>query len=97
LHVSFELTNEGIHPVKEVAQLYIRDVAASLTRPVRELKAICHVELKPGESQRITLTLAASDLAFRDPSGRLKLEPGEFQIWIGGDSLAPLGSTFHLE
>ena len=77
-------------------QLYVRDLVGSVTRPVRELKGFERVTLAPGESRRVQFQLEADDLAFYGRDMKLKVEPGEFQVWIGGDSKAALGSRFSL-
>jgi beta-glucosidase len=66
----------------EVAQLYVRDVAASITRPVRELKAYQRVSLAPGESKEVTFALTRHDLTFVGRNLRPTVEAGEFHVWI---------------
>jgi beta-glucosidase len=96
LAVRARVTNSGSRAGVEVAQLYVRDLAASLVRPVRELKAFRRVYLRPGESQPVEFTLDADDLRFFNNEGRSVLEPGRFAVWIGGDSTATLGGEFEL-
>ena len=67
-------------------QLYIRDVLASVARPVQELRGFQRVRLAPGETQRITLTLPAQSLAFQDAAGRRVVEDGAIRIMVGGSS-----------
>lgn len=76
------LTNQGTHPARELAQLYVQDVAASVTRPIRELKAYRHVDLAPGETKEVTFTLSAAELAFLGPDLKPLVEPGQFRIWV---------------
>jgi beta-glucosidase len=90
------LTNSGDRAGVEVAQLYIRDHAASLVRPVRELKAFRRVYLRPGESKPVEFALDFSDLRYVDNAGGSVLEPGRFTVWVGGDSTAALGGEFEL-
>lgn len=78
----------------EVAQLYIQDIVGSVVRPVRELKGFQRVALKAGESKIIEFKLSADDLAFYGRDLIKRTEAGDFNIWIGGDSNAPLKSTF---
>lgn len=78
----------------EVAQLYIQDIVGSVVRPVRELKGFRRVALKAGESKIIEFKLSADDLAFYGRDLIKRTEAGDFNIWIGGDSNAPLKSTF---
>jgi beta-glucosidase len=94
--VTADVRNAGDRPGEEVVQLYVRDRVASLTRPVRELKGFRRVALDPGERRTVSFTLAARDLAFHGPDGP-RLEPGEFQVWIGGSSTADLGAGFALD
>jgi len=94
LEVSFILKNTGKYDATEVAQLYIRDLSASLIRPVKELKAFRRVLLKAGESQEVTLSLPVSDLAFFGLDNRRVVEPGDFKVWVGGDSNATLEAGF---
>ncbi len=96
VEASVELHNTGSVTATEIVQLYIRDVSASLTRPVRELKDFQRVTLAGGESQRVTFQLPASALSFYDNQGKRHLEPGEFHLWIGGDSRCEPKVTFTL-
>ena len=82
LKVSATVTNRGSRAAEEVAQLYIHDRVASVTQPVRELKAFRKVALAPGQSQVVTFTLTAADLAFYGLQDRPTLEPGTFDVWI---------------
>jgi len=92
--VSAELLNTGMTDAEEVVQLYVRDLVASVTRPVKELKAFKRVLLPAGESRTVEFTLAAGELGFYDKDGNYILEPGDFQIWIGGSSDATLSAIF---
>jgi beta-glucosidase len=96
LAVRARITNTGARAGAEVAQLYVRDVAATLVRPVRELKAFRRVYLRPGESQPVEFALDADDLRYFNNEGQSVLEPGKFAVWIGGDSTATLGGEFEL-
>lgn len=96
LEISCELSNRGTMAATEVAQLYIRDRAGSITRPVRELKGFQRVFLEPGESKTIHFQLMASNLSFYNQHMLRITEPGDFDIWIGGDSQAHLHVMFTL-
>lgn len=96
LIVSADLSNTGFVAATEVVQLYIRDVAASVTRPVRELKGFRRIHVEPGQTVKVSFELSIADLAFYGRDNRLRTEPGEFQIWIGGDSTADLGTAFQV-
>ena len=84
--VSFTLTNTGEYDATEVVQVYVRDLVGSVTRPVKELKHFERVSLKAGEKRTMELTVPVSDLAFWGLDGRKKVEPGEFRLWVAGDS-----------
>lgn len=96
LSVSARLTNVGKQTAEEVVQLYVRDLAGSLTRPVKELKGFQRVRLNPGESRLVTFSLTAADLAFHNRVGRRVAEPGTFHVWIGGSSTEGLRGEFEL-
>ena len=76
------VTNHGTNPAEEVVQLYIHDVAASITRPVRQLKAYRKIKLAPGESREVTFELTRADLTFIGPDLTNTVEPGLFNAWI---------------
>ncbi|MBA6152503.1 beta-glucosidase BglX [Gelidibacter maritimus] len=95
--VSVKLTNTGDVKGKEVAQLYLRDEFASVTRPVRELKGFELVELNPKESKIIEFTLTHAELGFYDNNGKYIVEPGTFSVFVGGSSDATLTSKFDLK
>ncbi|WP_044397560.1 beta-glucosidase BglX [Lacinutrix sp. Hel_I_90] len=97
VEVTVTLTNTGKLKGKEVVQLYIRDLYASITRPVKELKGFELVELNPGESKNITFTLTKDELGFFNNQGEFLLEPGDFKIFIGGSSYTTLESEFKIE
>lgn len=86
VNVSVELTNTGNFEGKEVVQLYIRDVTASLSRPVKELKGFELVELKKGETKTIRFTLTENELGFYDNDGNYLVEPGTFKVFVGTNS-----------
>jgi beta-glucosidase len=92
--VSATVRNSGDRAGDEVVQLYVRDVAASLTRPVKELRGFARVSLEPGESRTVTFSLAAEQLAFVDTPGSWLVEPGEFRLMVGTSSVdLPLEAT----
>ena len=72
----------------EGAQLYLRDMIGSLTRPVRELKGFERVPLAPGESRPLRFALSEADLSFTRADGTRGVEPGRFQAWVGADCTA---------
>jgi beta-glucosidase len=96
LIVQARIRNEGAHPGVETVQLYIRDIAASLTRPVRELKSFKRVELEPGDEDVVAFELTADDLAFYRRDGSYGPEPGKFLVWIATSSVGGLEGAFEL-
>ena len=96
IEVSADVTNTGKRAGKELAQLYVRDLIGSLTRPVRELKGYQHVTLNPGETRQITFILQEEALAFTRADGTKGVEPGNFHVWIAPDSRSGLQGSFKL-
>jgi beta-glucosidase len=96
LEVSVTLTNTGSRPGQEVVQLYTRDPVASRSRPLRELKAFEKVALQPGESRRVTLSVPIERLGFHLDDGAYLVEPGEIQLFVGGNSLAPAAGSVEI-
>lgn len=96
MDVSVTVTNVGDRAGDEVVQLYVRDLAGSVTRPVKELKGFTRIRLDPGASQQITFSLSPEDLAFYDRHMNLVTEPGRFHLWIGGSSAAELKAEFSI-
>ena len=96
VHVSTTVTNAGSRQGAEVVQLYIRDLKASVTRPVKELKGFQKIELKPGDSREVTFTLTAKDLAFYNQEMEHVAEPGKFVVFVGGNSRDVLKAEFTL-
>jgi len=86
VHVSATVTNTGSRQGAEVVQLYMRDVKASVTRPVKELKGFQKIDLKPGQSRKVTFTLTTEDLAFYNQAMKKVAEPGKFEVFVGGNS-----------
>jgi beta-glucosidase len=96
LKVSIDATNRGRVAGDEVIQLYIHDIAATVTRPVRELKGFKRITLRPGETQTVEFTLDRSHLEFLGRDLKPVLEPGEFQVIVGTSSDNGLQSVFEL-
>jgi beta-glucosidase len=87
LEVRVQVRNTGRRAGKEVVQLYVADVEASVQRPPHELRAFVPVRLEPGESSEVSLSLDARAFAFWDSAGRAwRVEPGCFEIQIGRSS-----------
>ena len=83
---SVTVTNTGDYDGVEIVQLYIHDVVASITRPVKELKGFQRIHLKKGESREVTFEITDDLLKFYNSSLDYVLEPGDFEIMIGPDS-----------
>ncbi|MFZ0745799.1 MAG: glycoside hydrolase family 3 C-terminal domain-containing protein [Terracidiphilus sp.] len=85
--VSFDVTNTGSVPGAEVAELYVSDPSAKLSRPERELKGFEKVRLAPGETKHVTLTLDARSFSYWDEAAHnWKIDPGKFLILVGDSS-----------
>ena len=97
IRISLTLANTGDYDGTEVVQVYVRDLVGSITRPVKELKAFQRVTLKAGESRNLTLTVPVSDLAFYGLDGVKKVESGDFQLWVAGDSASGDPVSFQVE
>jgi beta-glucosidase len=97
LQVSVTVKNTGLRAGEEVVQLYVRDLVASVTRPVKELRGFEKVALAAGEGREVRFTLTASDLAFWDRDMRLSTEPGDFAVMVGPNSRDLQTAAFRLE
>ena len=86
LTVSVTVQNTGSRDGEEVAQLYLRDMVGSISRPVAELKGFQKVLLKKGESKTLTFRLAPDALKFYNNDLKFAAEPGDFQVMVGGNS-----------
>ena len=86
LAASVTLTNTGRFDGKETVQLYIRDLVGSVVRPVKELKGFQQVFLKAGETKKISFMITADMLRFYNDKLEYIFEPGDFKIFIGGNS-----------
>jgi beta-glucosidase len=95
--VSARITNRGQRTAEEVVQLYIHDRVASITRPVRELKAFRKIKLAPGQSEVVRFTLRPANLQFYGVNNRPVVEPGTFDVWIAPSAEAEgVRGTFDL-
>ena len=95
--VSFDLSNTGAVTGTEVAQIYIRDMVGSVTRPVKELKGFTRISLNPGETKSITMKIPVIELAFWDLNMKKTVEPGAFRLWVAGDSVSGEPLTFEIK
>ncbi|TBN16582.1 beta-glucosidase BglX [Hyunsoonleella pacifica] len=97
INISVEVANTGGLKGKEVVQLYVRDLVGSVTRPVRELKGFELIELDKGETKTVKFTLNKDTLGFFDNNGNFIIEPGDFEVYVGGSSQAELMAKFELK
>ena len=88
------VTNAGNREGTDVVQLYVRDEVASLSRPVRELKAFRRVALRPAESRTVELRIAVRDLWFYGLDMKRVVEPGTFRVFVGPSSAEGLEASF---
>jgi len=94
IKASVDVTNTGERDGEEVVQLYIRDLVGSITRPIKELKGFEKITLKKGETKTVTFSINSEILQFYTVNKKWEVEPGDFNIWVGGDSTAPLEGSF---
>ncbi|MDR1719852.1 MAG: beta-glucosidase BglX [Dysgonamonadaceae bacterium] len=94
---SVTLTNKGAVEATETVQLYIRDLAGSITRPVKELKGFQQVSLQPGESKNVAFTIDTELLKFYNAALKYVCEPGDFHVFIGGNSATKAHVGFTLK
>jgi beta-glucosidase len=95
--VNCTVTNTGLRAGEEIVQLYIRDVEASVTRPVRELKGFKKISLQTGESKQVSFTIATKDLSFYNNDLVFAAEAGLFEIYVGGNANAQNSVQFTLK
>jgi beta-glucosidase len=96
LQVTVTVSNTGSYDGEEVVQLYIRDHAASIIRPVKELKGFKKLLLKKGESRQLVFEVNDDALSFYDAAGNSVLEKGKFSVFVGGNARDVLEASFQL-
>lgn len=96
LIVSVDVTNTGKVAGEEIVQLYIQDKVASITRPVKELKDFKKINLQPGEKTTVQFMLRPEQLAFYNLDMKWTIEPGMFNVFVGGNSQDVLQSEYEL-
>ncbi len=94
--VTVDVTNTGTRAGTEVVQLYIHDPVSSVTRPVQLLKDFRRVHLAPGETQTVTFTLPVEKLAFLDREMQWRVEPGAYEVRVGGSSAETRAASFEI-
>jgi len=96
LAVSVDVRNTGARAGQEVVQVYVRQIRARRSRPVRQLKAFEKIALAPGETKRVTLTIRAADLGYHDDEGRYHVDPGPFRLFVGTGGETTLEGAFEV-
>ena len=96
LNVKVNVSNKGNMDGEEVVQLYFWDKTASIIRPVKELKGFKKILLKAGETKEVEFTLTGKGLSFFDVGGEIRLEAGDFKVFVGGNSRDVLEKDFTL-
>ena len=96
IKASVYIQNTGEREGSDVLQLYIRDLTASVARPVKELKGIEKVSLKPGEKKEISFRITEEMLRFVRADGSYGSEPGKFRVWISDSSDSGMYQEFFL-
>jgi beta-glucosidase len=96
LSVTVEVTNVGARAGDEVVQLYLRDLVAGVTRPVKELRGFERIHLAPGQTRAVTFRVTVDDLAYWDAESRRIAESGVFTAYVGGSSERVQGAEFEL-
>lgn len=97
IQASIKITNTGNYDGEEIVQMYIHDVVASLTRPVKELKSFKKIKLKKNESTTVVFNISADMLRFYSENLEYKSEPGEFKLFIGTNSRDVKETSFVLK
>jgi beta-glucosidase len=94
--VTVDVENTGRRAGDEVVQLYIRDPVASMTRPVKELKGFQRISLQPGEKRKVEFVLGPEHLGFWNREMRYVVEPGEFRVMVGSNSVDVIEAKFEV-
>jgi beta-glucosidase len=94
--VTVDVENTGRRAGDEVVQLYIRDLVATMTRPVKELKGFQRISLQPGEKKKVEFTLGPEHLGFWNREMRYVVEPGEFRVMVGSNSVDVIEAKFEV-
>ena len=89
LTISVDVQNVGERAGEEVVQLYVSDVAASVPVPIRQLQGFERIHLASGQAKTVTFALTPRQLSLIDDEGRRAIEPGEFQVAVGGHQPRP--------
>lgn len=96
INASVTVTNTGSRQGDEIVQFYIRDIAGSIARPVKELKHFDRITLRPGESRTLTFPISIDNLKFYNYDLEYVAEPGDFEVMAGPDSRNTTSARFTL-
>ncbi|HEY0461771.1 MAG TPA: glycoside hydrolase family 3 N-terminal domain-containing protein [Pyrinomonadaceae bacterium] len=94
--VTVDVTNTGSRRGDEVAQMYIHDEVSSVTRPIKELKDFARVSIEPGQTKTVRFTVTPAKLQFYNREMKRVVEPGTFQIMVGGNSVDLINQTLEV-
>ncbi len=97
IEVSVEVKNAGSRSGEEVVQLYIRDLYASACQPIKLLKGFQKISIEPGETKTVKFQLSPNDLKYYDVNMKWTVEPGKFNVFVGGNSRDLLKADFTLK
>ena len=97
IEIRATITNTGEVFGEELVQLYIRDMAASVSRPVRELKGFQKIGLDPGQSEEVTFSLETDDLVYFGSDRKWGIDPGTIRVWIAPNASEGLETSFEIE
>jgi len=96
IKASITVSNTGNVDAIETVQLYIRDMVGSISRPMKELKGFKKIALKAGESKTVDFIISVNDLKFYNSDLKFAAEPGDFKLFIGGNSRDTKEAAFKL-
>jgi beta-glucosidase len=91
--LAVDVTNSGARAGDEVVQLYVRDRVSRVTRPLMELRGFQRVSLKPGETRTVTFDVDSRALGYYGPENKWVVEPGAFDLMVGGSSAQTRSAT----
>ncbi|MCG9791017.1 beta-glucosidase BglX [Flavobacterium algicola] len=94
IEVTVNVKNTGKYTGKEVVQLYIRDIFASVTRPVKELKGFEMIVLQPNETKKVHFTINKKTIEFYTANSIWEAEEGDFKLFVGGSSVKTMDADF---
>ena len=94
IEVTVDVRNTGAVAGDEVVQLYLHDLVASISQPVRRLRGFRRVTLNPGDKRTVTFTVRTDDVGFYDNQAKFVVETGTIEVYVGNSSDADQKATF---